>query len=174
MRFLDFTVFCYFLLLFLFKVTKVPTKHFGGYYWTPKMALNKHKQHEKLSFFARRAKKALAKRWSPSQELEVSPRSRLYLLVDVIMNLVIDQYNAVNFSTDLQNGANPHTKFVCKTFVMTRAMPGAALQTLPSLIHSCIKLVILWWSLWRRHALMVKDCAFSHKMGYVSFLTDPV
>ena len=63
-----------------FKVTKVTIKSYQGYYWTPKIAKNGPKQHNKL-FFARRAKKASAEGRSPPQELEVSPRSGLYLLV---------------------------------------------------------------------------------------------
>ena len=44
------------------------------------MAQNKYKQREEL-FFAQRAKKASAKCQSSPQELEVSLRSGLYLLV---------------------------------------------------------------------------------------------
>ena len=47
------------LFLVSFKVTKVTTKCYHGYYWTPKIAKNGPKQHKKL-FFARRAKKASA------------------------------------------------------------------------------------------------------------------
>ena len=52
----------------IFKVTKVTTKNYGV-------------KSVKSLFFARRAKKALVKGQSPPQELEVSQRSGLYLLV---------------------------------------------------------------------------------------------
>ena len=48
--------------------------------------------------------------------------------------------------------------------------PGAALQTPPSLINSLSQSSFVKISLWRHHALMVKDDAFSHKIDYVSFL----
>ena len=54
--FLDFFVF----FLVSFKVTKVTTKCYHGYYWTPKIAKNGPNQHKKNSFFAQRAKKASA------------------------------------------------------------------------------------------------------------------
>ena len=61
------------LLRLLLKVTKVTT----GNQKMPKMG-----QNSIISpFFARRAKNALAEGRSPPQELEVSPRSGLYLLV---------------------------------------------------------------------------------------------
>ena len=53
-----------------FKVTKVTTTNYGVY-----------TNSVKSLFFARRAKKASAKGWSPLQEPEVSQRSGLYLLV---------------------------------------------------------------------------------------------
>ena len=49
-----------------FKVTKITTKSNQGYYWAPKNAKNVTKQHNKLSFFARRAKKALGGSPKPS------------------------------------------------------------------------------------------------------------
>ena len=59
--------------MLLLKVTKVTT----GHQKLPKMG-----QNSIISpFFARRAKKASAEGRSPPQELEVSPRSGLYLLV---------------------------------------------------------------------------------------------
>ena len=61
------------LLMLLLKVTKVIT----GDRKMPKMGQNSIIS----SFFARRAKKASAEGQSPPQELEVSPRSGLYLLV---------------------------------------------------------------------------------------------
>ena len=61
------------LLMLLLKVTKVTT----GHQKLPKMGQNSII----ISFFARRAKKASAEGQSPPQELEVSPRSGLYLLV---------------------------------------------------------------------------------------------
>ena len=65
-----------------FKVTKVTTKCYSGYYWTPKIAKKGPKQQQqKNSFFARRAKKASAESHSPPQELEVGLRSGPYLLV---------------------------------------------------------------------------------------------
>ena len=79
-RFLDFGIFWNFLKFFGFFfviVTNVTTKCYHGYYWTPKMGQNSIKS----SFFARRAKKTLAEGRSPPQELEVGPRSGLYLLV---------------------------------------------------------------------------------------------
>ena len=67
--FLDFFGF----LGFFFKVTNVTT----GHQKLPKMG-----QNSIISFFfARRAKKTSAEGRSPPQELEVSPRSGLYLLV---------------------------------------------------------------------------------------------
>ena len=69
-----------FFVIFLvaFKVTKVTNKCYHGYYWTPKIAKNWPKQHKKL-FFCPKGKKSLGR--SPPQELEVGPRSGLYLLV---------------------------------------------------------------------------------------------
>ena len=61
------------LLRLLLKVTKVTT----GHQKLPKMGQNSIKR----SFFDRRAKKSSAKGRSPPQELEVDPRSGLYLLV---------------------------------------------------------------------------------------------
>ena len=58
------------------KVTKVTAKDYRVYYWT--LANNKHKQREKL-FFCPQGKEILGQ--SPLQELEASPRSRLYLPV---------------------------------------------------------------------------------------------
>ena len=49
--FWDFLRFCFFGIPF--KVTKVTTKSYQGYYWTPKIVKNGPKQHNKL-FFARR------------------------------------------------------------------------------------------------------------------------
>ena len=76
--FLDFfLIFLDFLVLFiLIKVIKVTTKSYQGDYWATKIAKNRPKQHNKLSFFARRAKKASAEGQSPE-----GPRSGPYLLV---------------------------------------------------------------------------------------------
>ena len=63
-----------------FKFTNVTTKSYDGYYRTPKIAKKGLKQHNKV-FFAQRAKKDSAKGRSSPQELEVGPRSGLYLLV---------------------------------------------------------------------------------------------
>ena len=82
---LDFFVF--FCFGILFKVTKVTTKCYQGYYWTPEIAKNGPKQHNKLFFFAQRAKNALNEGRRPPQGLEVGSRSGLYLLVS---------FNAVN------------------------------------------------------------------------------
>ena len=61
------------------------------------------------SFFAQRAKKALAEGQSPPQELEVSPRSGLYLLVHVEKRSLTGQGDQVDyrantkvFQTDLK------------------------------------------------------------------------
>ena len=62
------------------QTTKVTNKRYRGFYGAPKTAQNKYNQHEEL-FFAQRAKKASAKCQSSPQELEVSLRSGLYLLV---------------------------------------------------------------------------------------------
>ena len=90
MNFLDFLdfwnlfeIFCIFFGFFWFfgipfKVTNVTTKGYQGYYWTPKMAKNGPKHHNKL-FFCPNGKKTSAE--ALPQELEVGPRSRLYLLV---------------------------------------------------------------------------------------------
>ena len=91
-RFLDFWIFWNFLKLFgffwiyffLVIVTNVTTKNYQGYYWTPKIAKNGPKQHNRL-FFARKAKKASAEAQSPPQELEIGPRSGPYLLVSFIL-----------------------------------------------------------------------------------------
>ena len=66
------------LLRLLLKVNKVTT---GNQKW-PKMGQNSIIR----SFFAQRAKKALAKGQSPPQELEVGPRSGSYLLVQPIVD----------------------------------------------------------------------------------------
>ena len=63
-----------------FKVTKVTTKCYHGYNWTPKIAKNGPKQHKEL-FFCQKGKKSLGQ--SPPQELEVGPRSGPYLLVHI-------------------------------------------------------------------------------------------
>ena len=80
-RFLEIYCFDIFLFFFFFSkllrlllnVTEVTTEHQK---W-PKISTNSVKS----SFIARRGKKASAEGRSPSQELEVSPRSRLYLIV---------------------------------------------------------------------------------------------
>ena len=61
-----------------FKVTKITTKSNQGYYWTPKVAKNGPKKHNKL-FFCPKGKKCLD--WSTPQELEVGPRNGPYLIV---------------------------------------------------------------------------------------------
>ena len=63
------------LLRLLLNVTTVTTEHQK----TPKLGQNSIKS----PFFARRAKKASAKGWSPPQELKVGPRSGPYLLVGI-------------------------------------------------------------------------------------------
>ena len=80
-----FWVFFYFLDFFgnpckVTKVTTKVTKATTGHQKMPKMGQNSIIS----SFFARRAKKASAEGRSPPQELEVSPRSKLYLLVIVV------------------------------------------------------------------------------------------
>ena len=67
--------------MLLLKVTKVTT----GHQKLPKMGQNSIIS----SFFARRTKKASAEGRSPPQELEVSPRSGLYLLVLKVMLLLL-------------------------------------------------------------------------------------
>ena len=57
--FWNFCIFFWFLGL-TFKVTKVTTTNYQGYYWTPKIAKNCPKQHNKL-FFCRKAQTGL--RW---------------------------------------------------------------------------------------------------------------
>ena len=89
-----FGFFCFFGISF--KVTNVTTKSYQGYYWTPKIAKNGPKQHNKL-FFARRAKKASAEGRSPPQELEVGPRSGPYLLV--ILKDGILRFNSFNITS---------------------------------------------------------------------------
>ena len=70
--FFNFRIFFWILWFFgiPFKVNKVTTKSYQGYYWASKIAKNGPKQHKKL-FFSWRAKKASAKGRSPPQELEV-------------------------------------------------------------------------------------------------------
>ena len=51
LNFLDFFGFSSYF-FFSFKVTKVTTKCYRGYYWTPKIAKNGPKQHKKLFFLA--------------------------------------------------------------------------------------------------------------------------
>ena len=48
-----------------FKVTKVTTKSYQGYYWAPKIVKNGSKQHNKL-FFCPKGKKSLGQRPKPS------------------------------------------------------------------------------------------------------------
>ena len=76
-----FEIFGFFLSLFPFKVTKVLTKIYHGYYWAPKNAKNGPKQHNKLFFWPEGQKNTSGKGPSPPQQLEVSPRNGLYLLV---------------------------------------------------------------------------------------------
>ena len=78
---MDFFGFFSRLLRLLLKVTEVTTEHQN---W-PK----KRENSIKSPFFARRAKIASALGQSPSQELEVSPHSGLYLLVLLNMKLII-------------------------------------------------------------------------------------
>ena len=75
------------LLMLLLKVTKVIT----GDQKMPKMGQNSIIS----SFFARRAKKASAEGRSSPQELEVSPRSGLYLLVK--LHKEVDHKNVTSF-----------------------------------------------------------------------------
>ena len=56
------------------------TSSYQGYYWTPKMAYNGPKKHNKRFFFAQMAKKTLTEGQSPPLELEVGPCSGSYLL----------------------------------------------------------------------------------------------
>ena len=70
-----------------FKVTKVTTESYQGYYWVPKIAKNGPKQHNKLSFVPKGQKKNSAEGQSPPQELEVSPHSGPYLVVIIIWML---------------------------------------------------------------------------------------
>ena len=74
---LDFFGFYGLLLKLLLKDT---TGKLQSYYWKPKMAKNGPKQHNNV-FFCLKGKKASSKGRSPLQELEVGPRSGLYLLV---------------------------------------------------------------------------------------------
>ena len=63
-------------------MTKVTTKSYWGYYWSPIITKIWAKTDIKKSFFAQRAKKkALAEGWSPPQELQEGPRSGPHLLV---------------------------------------------------------------------------------------------
>ena len=53
LKFFGFFSSSFFLLRFVgipFKVTKITTKSYQGYYWTPTIAKNGPKQHNKLSF----------------------------------------------------------------------------------------------------------------------------
>ena len=63
------------------KVAKVTTKCHEGYPWTLKLAKVSINSVKSSLFFAKKAQKASADGRSPQQELELSPRSRLYLLV---------------------------------------------------------------------------------------------
>jgi hypothetical protein len=78
--FLDFIWIFFWFFGIPFKVTKVTTKSYQGYYLTPKSAKVGPKQHNRL-FFARKAKKASTEAQSPSQELEIGTRSGPSLLV---------------------------------------------------------------------------------------------
>ena len=69
--------------MLILKVTEVNTEHKK---W-PKISKNRIKS----PFFARRAKKALAGGRIPPQELEVSRRSGLYLLVFIKIQIYIDK-----------------------------------------------------------------------------------
>ena len=66
----------FFLLMLVIKVTEVTTQQ--------QKCLKMSTNSVKSFFFARRAKKASAEGRSPPQELEVNPRSGLYLLVPMI------------------------------------------------------------------------------------------
>ena len=68
-----------------FKVTKVTTKSYQGYYCAPKIAKNGPKQHNRLLLLPKGQTKALTKGQSPPQELEVGPHSGPYLLVALIL-----------------------------------------------------------------------------------------
>ena len=70
--------------IYSFQSCKVTTKSYQGYSWTPQMAKNGTKQHNKL-LFCPKGKRALAERQSPAQELEVGPRSGPYLPVFIIL-----------------------------------------------------------------------------------------
>ena len=62
--FFEFLVFfwvCIVFFLVSFKVTKVTTKYYHGYYWTPKIAKNGPKQHKKALFLPKGKKIASAK-----------------------------------------------------------------------------------------------------------------
>ena len=65
-----------------FKVTKITSKSYQGYYLTPKVAKNGPKQHIKFFF---PPKKSSVKGRSPLQELEVGLRSGPYLLVSIMI-----------------------------------------------------------------------------------------
>ena len=62
-----------------YKVTKVTTKSYQGYYWKPEWP--KMGQNSIIRYFFSLKKKASAEGRSPQQELKVSPRSGPYLLV---------------------------------------------------------------------------------------------
>ena len=72
-----------------FKVTKVSTKSYQG-------------QNSIIrSFFPQRAKKAVAEGHSPPQELEVGPPSRLYLLVLLKSEKLIDTLNIIHMKSKI-------------------------------------------------------------------------
>ena len=91
--FLDFLkfleIFCIFFKGFFFffwipfKVTKVTTKSYHGYYWTQKIAKKMGQNRIISSFFCPKGKKSLGWRLKPPQELEVGLCSGLYLLVTI-------------------------------------------------------------------------------------------
>ena len=80
-----FNIFFFGFLWIPYKVTKVTSKSYQGYYWTPKMG-----QNNIIRFFFPKEKKASSESRSLPQELEVGPRSAgPYLLVTVKMIMLI-------------------------------------------------------------------------------------
>ena len=138
-----------FFLFFLvsFKDTKVTTKCYHGYYWTPKIAKNGPKQHKKL-FFCPKDKKSLGQSRSPPQELEVGPRSEPNLLVflkQAILDRKMQRYSSITLHAQkTQFQRRNGKKNFCKN-------PNLAPKFffLSGLVQNKLKLYVWKWISWQ-------------------------
>ena len=135
-RFLNFCIFFGIFLFFgiFFKVTKVTTKSYQGYYWTPKIAKNVPKQHIKL-VFSRKAKRASAEGWSPPQELEVGPFILCWLIFFALISYYFPLITA--FEVTL---ITPFTVFINFNFLLSYVIPYSFL-----LSRDATAIASIWW-----------------------------